>query len=339
MATTGKRLKDFDAAGLVSDSDIFFVAQGGLEKKMSAAQFKAYCVGNGNGTPAVGISSSVVTYQASSSGTAAPTGTWTNSIPSVTKGQFLWTRTVFTMTDASTATTYSAAYQGADGTNGTNGLGIASAAVTYQTSTSGTTVPTGTWSASVPAVTQGQFLWTRTVTTYTDASTSTAYSVAYQGADAATSNIWFKQSGISVVHNASEGLSTTFNLLSLVIPANTMGPQGLLEFLPSLSMTDTSNAKTITIAIGGVTLWLYANGAGSTSFDSYIQIQNANSQTANMVRASNNNAPFQTGIIGMQQTAIDFTQDQTLTVTCSFAAGSTANTVTLNHWHVRVWNP
>ncbi|WP_250533570.1 hypothetical protein [Caballeronia sp. AZ10_KS36] len=330
----GKQLKDFDAAGTISDSDLIFAAQGGLEKKMTAAQLKAYLAANAG----VSVASSATTYQTSSSGTTVPTGTWTAAVPAVSKGQYLWSRVILTMTDASTVTSYSVAYQGADGNPGSSGVGVASAAVTYQTSASGTTVPTGTWSGSVPALTQGQFLWTRTVTTYTDASTSTAYSVAYQGADAVTSNIWFKQTGVSVAHNAGEGLSTTFSLLSLVIPANTMGPQGLLEFLPALTMTDTSNAKTITIAIGGVTLWLYSNGSGSTSFDSYIQIQNANSQTANMVRASNNNAPFQTGIIGMQQTAIDFTQDQTLTVTCSFAAGSTANTVTLNHWHVRVWN-
>lgn len=69
------------------------------------------------------------------------------------------------------------------GTNGTAGKGISSNAVTYQAHTSGTTAPTGTWSSSVPTVTKGQYLWTRSVTTYTDATTSTEYSVAYQGQD------------------------------------------------------------------------------------------------------------------------------------------------------------
>lgn len=69
------------------------------------------------------------------------------------------------------------------GTNGTAGKGVSSAVVTYQAHTSGTTAPTGTWNASVPTVTKGQYLWTRTVTTYTDSTTSTAYSVAYQGLD------------------------------------------------------------------------------------------------------------------------------------------------------------
>jgi hypothetical protein len=222
--------------------------------------------------------------------------------------------------------------------SGAPGVGVSSAVVNYQASTSGTTVPTGAWSGSVPAVSQGQYLWTRTVTTYTNASTSTAYSVAYQGADAVSSNVWFQQSGVEASHNASEGLSTTFSLLSQTIPANTMGPQGFLEFLPQLTMTDTSSAKTFTIALGGVTLYQY-NGSGSTSFDTYIQMHNVNNQKVNKVRGSNNNASFQTGIIAMQQTTIDFTVDQTLTVTCSFTAGTSATKVTLDDWHVRVWNP
>lgn len=72
---------------------------------------------------------------------------------------------------------------GTNGTNGTNGRGVASAAVTYQSSSSGTTVPTGSWTTAVPTVAKGSYLWTRTITSYTDATTTTAYSVAYQGAD------------------------------------------------------------------------------------------------------------------------------------------------------------
>lgn len=118
MATTGKRLKDFDAATAVSDSDIIFAAQNGVEKKMTAAQFAAYVGGLGAVT---GIASTSVTYQTSASGTVVPTGTWLTSIPTVTKGQYLWTRTTLTLTDASTVSSYSVAYQGADGAAGSGG--------------------------------------------------------------------------------------------------------------------------------------------------------------------------------------------------------------------------
>jgi hypothetical protein len=60
-------------------------------------------------------------------------------------------------------------------------VGVSATAVTYQTASSGTVAPTGTWVSNPPATAPGQFLWTRTITTYTDATTSTAYSVAAHG--------------------------------------------------------------------------------------------------------------------------------------------------------------
>lgn len=59
-----------------------------------------------------------------------------------------------------------------------DGRGVASTSVEYQASTSGTTVPTGTWSSTPPKTTADKpYLWTRTVITYTDNAQSTSYSV------------------------------------------------------------------------------------------------------------------------------------------------------------------
>ncbi|MBS5624619.1 MAG: hypothetical protein KHW86_05330, partial [Porphyromonadaceae bacterium] len=66
---------------------------------------------------------------------------------------------------------------GAAGKPGTDGKGISSTAVTYQASTNGTTVPTGTWETTIPSVSANQYLWTRTIITYTDGTTSTSYSI------------------------------------------------------------------------------------------------------------------------------------------------------------------
>lgn len=51
----------------------------------------------------------------------------------------------------------------------------------YQVSESGTTSPTGTWLNTVPEAKEGKFLWTKTVTEYTDGTSTTGYSVAYIG--------------------------------------------------------------------------------------------------------------------------------------------------------------
>ena len=74
-----------------------------------------------NGT-GVSITTTSIMYQASTSGTAIPTGTWSTTIPSVTKGQYLWSRTIVSYSDGKSTTTYNVAYQGKDGTNGTNGV-------------------------------------------------------------------------------------------------------------------------------------------------------------------------------------------------------------------------
>lgn len=75
------------------------------------------------GTAGRGISSTEITYKAHTSGTTPPTGVWTDYIPSVAQGSYLWTRIVFTYTSGEPATTtfYTVARQGADGAPGSTG--------------------------------------------------------------------------------------------------------------------------------------------------------------------------------------------------------------------------
>lgn len=167
------------------------------------------------GAPGKGISSTTVEYQAGASGTTAPTGAWSSTIPAVAPAQYLWTRTIYKYTDNSTVTSYSVGMMGATGAPGSNGKGVQSAAVTYQTSTSGTTPPTGAWSGSVPSVPQGQYLWTRTVTTYTDSTTSTTYSVARMGADGAAG-----ADAITLVVTSSNGFIFKNSAIATVLTAH-----------------------------------------------------------------------------------------------------------------------
>ncbi|WP_353559214.1 phage tail protein, partial [Streptococcus uberis] len=71
-----------------------------------------------------GIASSVIAYQAGTSATVAPTGTWSSSPVSVPEGQYLWTRTIFTYTDTTTKTIYTVSRQGQDGAKGADGVGV-----------------------------------------------------------------------------------------------------------------------------------------------------------------------------------------------------------------------
>ena len=133
------------------------------------------------GAAGKGVKSTAIAYQASSSGTTTPTGTWSSSIPAVAAGQYLWTRTIITYTDNTTSTMYSVGRMGTNGTNGNAGNGVSSTTITYQASTSGSTAPTGTWSGSIPTVAAGSYLWTRTIISYTNGTSSTIYSVGKMG--------------------------------------------------------------------------------------------------------------------------------------------------------------
>lgn len=135
------------------------------------------------GAAGKGIVSATTTYQAGTSGTTPPSGTWQSTIPSVSAGQYLWTRTVTKYTSGDDTVAYAVGKMGNTGATGSAGKGVKSTAVTYNVHTSGTTAPTDTWSTTIPSVPEGQYLWTRTIITYTDGSTSSpAYSVSKMGA-------------------------------------------------------------------------------------------------------------------------------------------------------------
>lgn len=143
-----------------------------------------------NGTDGKGIVSSATTYQAGTSGTTPPTGTWSTSIPSVSENQYLWTRVVLTYSDSTNSTAYSVGKMGAKGETGATGStgatgatgnGIKSTTINFASSTNGTTAPSSGWSTSIPTVAAGSFLWTRTALTFTDNTTNTSYTVAKQG--------------------------------------------------------------------------------------------------------------------------------------------------------------
>lgn len=130
----------------------------------------------------VKITSKSVTYQTSTSGITAPTGTWSTTVPTVNNGQYLWTKTTVQYSDGNKTEAYSVSYKGTNGTNGTS-VTVSKTEVTYQVSASGTTAPTGTWSTTMPSCDQGQYLWTKTYVKYSDGKDTTSYSVSYKGVD------------------------------------------------------------------------------------------------------------------------------------------------------------
>lgn len=148
------------------------------------------------------IDSTSIGYLVGDSGTTPPTGIWSAGVPVVPNDKYLWCQKITTYTDGSHDYEYSVSrtgdkgeqgiqglqgiqgekgdqgIQGPQGNTGATGNGVKSTAVTYQASASATSAPTGTWSDS-PVTTSASlpYMWTRTIITYTDNTTSTSYSV------------------------------------------------------------------------------------------------------------------------------------------------------------------
>ena len=138
------------------------------------------------GKNGLGLKNTSVMYGISMNDTVQP-GSWTSQVPALIKGQYLWTRTIWTYTDNTNETGYQKTYiprdgnNGRDGIAGKDGVGIKSTTITYAGSTSGTVPPTTNWTSNIPNVQPGFFLWTKTVWTYTDNTSETGYSISKIG--------------------------------------------------------------------------------------------------------------------------------------------------------------
>lgn len=133
------------------------------------------------GAAGKGVKSTAVTYQASNNGTTAPTGTWNSTVPGVSAGQYLWTRTIITYTDNTTSTLYSVSRNGTNGINGTNGTNgqngkSIGSVINYYLATnanSGVNASTTGWTTTVQSVSSSKkYLWNYEIVKYTDGTTA-----------------------------------------------------------------------------------------------------------------------------------------------------------------------
>ena len=144
------------------------------------------------GSSGTSVTVDKIEYQAGTSAVTAPTGTWSNGVVSVAEGGYLWTKTTFS--DGKVA--YGVAKQGA---KGDTGRGVTSIVEQYYQSTSATSQSGGSWSSTVPTWVDGKYIWTRSVVTYTDTTTSTTSPVCITGQKGATGSTGASGVGVSSV--------------------------------------------------------------------------------------------------------------------------------------------
>ena len=136
-----------------------------------------------DGTDGKGIESIKEHYAVSTSNTVTPTVWFDDVLVTNSVNKYLWSYETIIYTDGTSVDSNKRVIgtygdTGKDGATGADGKGIKSTAITYQAGSSGTTAPTGTWQTTVPATSASSpYLWTRTIITYTDNTTSTSYAV------------------------------------------------------------------------------------------------------------------------------------------------------------------
>lgn len=153
---------------------------------------------------------------------------------------------------------------GKDGVAGKDGLGLQSTSISYAKHTDASTPPSTGWQAQVPTVPAGQYLWTKTVWTYTDNSSETGYSVARMGQDGAKGNDGIAgKDGVGIKNTVIEYVVSTSGTVrptsgwSATIP-NT--PQGqYLWTRTTWTYTDNTTEQGYSVARQG------ANGANGTN--------------------------------------------------------------------------
>ncbi len=215
------------------------------------------------------IVSSVNEYYKSTSPTSLTGGSWSTSQPTWTQGTYIWMRskntngkgtvsyTTAVCVTGNTGATGSkgdkgdVGEQGPKGSTGETGNGVKSSSVTYQSSTSGTTVPTGTWSTGIPSVSAGSYLWTKTVITYTNNTTTTSYSVGKMGTNGTNG-----KDG----SNGSDGKGIKSTVVSYQIWSNgTSTPTGSWSATPSATTAEKPYLWTKTVIT-------YTDNTTSTSY-------------------------------------------------------------------------
>lgn len=161
-----------------------------------------------------------------------------------------------------------------DGVDGTN-ITITSTSVTYQKGTSGTTKPTGTWGTSIPSVGEGEYLWTKTVVTYSDNSTTESYSVSRNAVNGTNGTSPTVTGTVTEYVQSSSGTTTPSS------GWNTTPPTAIAEqFMwtrTTITYSDDATAVSYTVSKNGAngsngintaTVYLYKKGATAPSVPS-----------------------------------------------------------------------
>lgn len=162
-----KRIDELEEATSITANDLFVLEQAATAKKLSGQTMVTFLTSLADAHGGIaGIT------KTGSTGTNPVVDTYTIAFADLTT-------TTFTVTNGVKGATGATGPRGPKGDN----ITISQSSVKYQSGSSGTVIPTGTWLDNPPSVPQGGYLWTRTIVNYSDGTGLTSYSVSRMGVD------------------------------------------------------------------------------------------------------------------------------------------------------------
>lgn len=174
-----------------------------------------------DGQDGKGVTSIIEEYYLSTSMTALTGGLWTTTVPTASRGKYIWTRSVIRYTDGTSTTSKAVCVSGDDGINGVDGVdgvSITKVDVEYAQSSSPTIAPTSGWATTAPQWVSGKYIWERTKVYYSNGTTTTTQPACItgqkgeNGKDAKTCDI---TANTQIFKSTDGGLTFTPNTITL----------------------------------------------------------------------------------------------------------------------------
>lgn len=167
-------------------------------------------------------------------------------------------------------------YKGEKGDIGTPAT-ITSQAVEYQAGTSGTIIPSGTWTTAIPTVPSGSYLWTKTMVSFNSGSPVISYSVARMGIDGSGS--------VSTVNNVSPDSNG-----NITIDAEGIGAEPAITTLPISkggTGSTTAQAARTALEITPANIGALSSASGAVAAENLASnaVETAKIKDANVTRA------------------------------------------------------
>ena len=209
-------------------------------------------------------------------------------------------------------------YKGEKGDIGTPAT-ITSQAVEYQAGTSGTIIPSGTWTTTIPTVPSGSYLWTKTTVSFNSGSPVISYSVARMGIDGSGS--------VSTVNNVSPDSNG-----NITIDAEGIGAEPAITTLPiSKGGTGSTTAQAARTALeitpANIGALSSASGAVAAKNLGSNAVETAKIKDANVTRAKLANDALYSPLLGISANRNIASTDLGGTIYSVY--NSTANDLTL----------